>query len=158
MQFAQWHNSIGSHLRGVVTMLFVVVCAISCSNEQNIVAMTDVNLTEWDKPITVSLLSEQAESEGDLTIVLHVNRNFKAKQVELEIVSMTADSLRYTERITSEPQIVWPAATAQSVDVEIPYRHRVMMRKAGPYSYTITPLSPLRGVESAGMSFKTENR
>ena len=66
MQFAQWHNSIGSHLRGVVTMLFVVVCAISCSNEQNIVAMTDVNLTEWNEPITVSLLSEQAESEGGL--------------------------------------------------------------------------------------------
>ena len=120
--------------------------------------MADVNISEWSEPTTVTLKNEQPKSVGELTIVLHVNRRFDAKEVELEIVSTTADSLRYSEQITVSPTIEWPIPIGQSVDVEIPYRHMVEMRKVGQYSYTIRPLSPLHGVESVGMSYKTEKQ
>ena len=161
MQFAQWHRQI--RRRGISGVMMMVITAaalwcVACNNEINIVAMADVNISEWSEPTTVTLKNEQPKSVGELTIVLHVNRRFNAKEVELEIVSTTADSLRYSEQITVSPTIEWPIPTAQSVDVEIPYRHMVEMRKVGQYSYTIRPLSPLHGVESVGMSYKTEKQ
>ena len=158
MRLAKWHNTIGCFLRCVVVMALVVGSMSGCNSERNIVAMADVNISQWAEPITVTLKNEQAESVGELTIVLHVNRNFKAKQVEMEIVSMTADHLRYSEKITATPTVEWPVPTAQSVDIEIPYRHNVLMRKAGSYNYTIKPLTPLQGVEAVGISYKTEKQ
>lgn len=118
--------------------------------------MTDVNIAKWEEPITVTLENEASNVIGDLTIVLHVNRLFEAQDVEFEVVSMTADSLRYSESIAAKSVVEWPAVTAQSFDIEIPYRHNVEMRKMGQYSFTITPLTPLKGVESAGISYKRE--
>ena len=158
MRFAKWHNTIARLLRCVVAIALVVGSMSGCSRKQNIVAMADVNIAQWSEPVSVTLKNEQAESVGQLTIVLHVNRHFKAKQVEFEIVSMTADFLRCSEKITATPTVEWPVATAQSVDIEIPYRHNVLMRKAGEYIYTIKPLTPLQGVEAIGISYKTEKQ
>lgn len=158
MRFAGWHNAASSYLRCVAMMLLVIATTIACSKQTRIVAMTDVNIAQWSEPATVILKNEEAKAVGELTIVLHVNRNFKAKQVELEIISMTADSLRCSEKIAITPTIKWPTPTAQSVDIAIAYRHNVQMNSVGLYRYTITPLSPLQGVESVGMSYETENQ
>ena len=155
MRHIEWHN-IGRKVLSAVIMLAVALCVASCSNERNIVVMTDVDIAKWEEPKSVTLKNDIGKCTGELTIVLHVNRRFKAEKVELEIVSRTADSLRYGEKISSRPTIEWPAPSAHSVDVEIPYRHNVEMRRAGDYTYTITPLQPLQGVESVGISFRTK--
>ena len=156
MRHTKWHN-IGRRLRWVAFMLAIALCVTACSNERNIVVMTDVDIAKWDEPESVTLKNDIGKCTGELTIVMHVNRRFKAEQVKLEIVSQTADSLRFSEKIVAQPTIEWPASAAQSVDVEIPYRHNVEMRRAGDYTYTITPLQPLQGVESVGISFRTKN-
>lgn len=140
----------------IVAALYIVALSCGCSQVVNVVSMTDVNIAKWEEPITVTLENEASNVIGDLTIVLHVNRLFEAQDVEFEIVSMTADSLRYSESIAAKSVVEWPAVTAQSFDIEIPYRHNVEMRKMGQYSFTITPLTPLKGVESAGISYKRE--
>ena len=140
----------------IVAALYIVALSSGCSQVVNVVSMTDVNIAKWEEPITVTLENEVSNVIGDLTIVLHVNRLFEAQDVEFEVVSMTADSLRYSESIAAKSVVEWPAVTAQSFDIEIPYRHNVEMRKMGQYSFTITPLTPLKGVESAGISYKRE--
>ncbi|MBR4854600.1 MAG: hypothetical protein IKU88_07725 [Alistipes sp.] len=155
MRPIKWHNT-GRRVRLVATLLVAMLCIASCSNERNIVVMADVDIANWSEPKSVTLKNDIGKCTGELTIVMHVNRYFKAKEVELEIVSRTADSLRLSEKISSRPTIEWPAPSAHSVDVEIPYRHNVEMRREGPYTYTITPLKPLQGVESVGISFRTK--
>ena len=93
----------------MATMLVAMLCIAGCNNERNIVVMTDVDIAKWDEPKSVTLKNDIGKCEGELTIVMHVNRYFKAKEVELEIVSRTADSLRLSEKISSRPTIEWPA-------------------------------------------------
>ena len=155
MRPSKWHNIVRI-VRLVAAMLAVMLCIAGCSNERNIVVMTDVDIAKWEEPKSVTLKNDIGKCRGELTIVMHINRYFKAKEVELEIVCRTADSLRLSEKIVSRPTVEWPAAAVHSIDVEIPYRHNVEMRRAGDYTYTITPLQPLQGVESVGISFRTK--
>lgn len=156
MRYAKSFKPMSKSLLRIVAVLYIVALSSGCSQEVNVVSMTDVNIAKWKEPITVTLENEASNVIGDLTIVLHVNRLFEAQDVEFEVVSMTADSLRYSESIAAKSVVEWPAVTAQSFDIEIPYRHNVEMRKMGQYSFTITPLTPLKGVESAGISYKRE--
>lgn len=155
---ANGHSLVKQAARLAMVALSAMLFMVGCKGEQRIVAMQDVDIAQWSEPAMVTLKNEQPQSEGELMIVLHVNRHFKAEQVELEVVSMTADSLRFSETVSTGIKVDWPVVTAQSTDIEIPYRHNVTMRKAGQYNYSITPTTALVGVESVGMSFKIENR
>ena len=85
-------RAIRKILLSVVTLLLFVQCRTTeCS-----VVMEDVDINDWSEETTVSYTNKQTENNYDLNIVLHVNRRFKTKQLELGITTMTPDSLRYS--------------------------------------------------------------
>ena len=143
-------RAIRKILLSVVTLLLFAQCRTTeCS-----VVMADVDINDWTEETTVSYTNKQTENNYDLNIVLHVNRRFKAKQLELEITTMTPDSLRYSEQVTLPVSLSWENPTAVTTDIELPYRQNVALRCEGEYTMVIAPQQSVVGVEAAGINFQ----
>ena len=137
-------------LLSVVTLLLFVQCRTTeCS-----VVMEDVDINDWSEEATLSYTNKQTENNYDLSVVLHVNRRFTAKQLSLEITTMTPDSLRYSEQVTLPVNLSWENPTAVTTDIELPYRQDVTLRCEGEYTMVIAPQQSVVGVEAAGINFQ----
>lgn len=136
-------------LSAVTLLLFVQCRTTECS-----VVMEDVDINDWSEEATLSYTNKQTELNYDLSVVLHVNRRFKAKQLELQITTMTPDSLRYTEQVTLPVSFSWESPTAVTTDIELPYRQDVALRCKGKYKMVIAPQQSVVGVEAAGINFQ----
>ena len=137
-------------LLSVVTLLLFVQCRTTeCS-----VVMEDVDINDWSEEATLSYTNKQTEHNYDLSVVLHVNRRFKAQQLSLEITTMTPDSLRYSEQVTLPVNLSWENPTAVTTDIELPYRQDVTLRCEGEYTMVIAPQQSVVGVEAAGINFQ----
>ena len=130
-------------------LLFVQCRTTECS-----VVMEDVDINGWTEEATLSYTNKQTENNYDLRVVLHVNRRFTAKQLSLEITTMTPDSLRYSEQVTLPVNLSWENPTAVTTDIELPYRQDVMLRCKGEYTMVIAPQQSVVGVEAAGINFQ----
>ena len=136
-------------LSAVTLLLFVQCRTTECS-----VVMEDVDINGWTEEATLSYTNKQTENNYDLSVVLHVNRRFTAKQLSLEITTMTPDSLRYSEQVTLPVNLSWENPTAVTTDIELPYRQDVMLRCEGEYTMVIAPQQSVVGVEAAGINFQ----
>ena len=130
-------------------LLFVQCRTTECS-----VVMEDVDINGWTEEATLSYTNKQTENNYDLRVVLHVNRRFTAKQLSLEITTMTPDSLRYSEQVTLPVNLSWENPTAVTTDIELPYRQDVTLRCEGEYTMVIAPQQSVVGVEAAGINFQ----
>lgn len=131
-----------------------VVAFVQCNAPRNVVLFDDVNLGEWREPAEVVLHHQQGRSVGDMSILLHVNHNFSADTIGVEVVVHTPDSLRYTERIVMPVTVEWGDDKNGFVDVEIPYRRDVSFAVEGDYLISLRPLRGVQGVEAAGVNFQ----
>lgn len=95
--------------------------------------MTDVDSHNWEDSATITYENSDTEQSRSLAIMLHVNRQFEADGVELEITTFTPDSLRYSEKVALPVDIVWPNRVVDATDVELPYRRGVNLRHKGEY-------------------------
>lgn len=143
-------RAIQKILLSAVTLLLFVQCRTTeCS-----VVMEDVDINDWSEEATLSYTNKQTEHNYDLSVVLHVNRRFKAQQLSLEITTMTPDSLRYSEQVTLPVNLSWENPTAVTTDIELPYRQDVTLRCEGEYTMVIAPQQSVVGVEAAGINFQ----
>ena len=143
-------RAIQKILLSAVTLLLFVQCRTTeCS-----VVMEDVDINDWSEEATLSYTNKQTENNYDLSVVLHVNRRFTAKQLSLEITTMTPDSLRYSEQVTLPVNLSWENPTAVTTDIELPYRQDVTLRCEGEYTMVIAPQQSVVGVEAAGINFQ----
>jgi hypothetical protein len=92
-----------------------------------------------------------------MSVMLHINRSFKAEEVELQITMLTPDSLRYTEQVTLPIKLNDKRGAMAATDLELPYRHNVELRRKGEYVWQITPVEEIAGVEAVGISFQINN-
>jgi len=118
--------------------------------------MTDVNINSWYETATIERINEDIESLYDLNIVLHVNNNFHSEDIEFEVVMTSPDAIRHTERVALSCDSSWEGITAHSNDIEIPYRRDVRLSTEGRYTFSLRPLTPLEGVEAAGIHFQKQ--
>ena len=139
-------------LLSVTSILLCVQCGIA----EYEVVMTDVDSHNWEDSATITYENSDTEQSRSLAIMLHVNRQFEADGVELEITTFTPDSLRYSEKVALPVDIVWPNRVVDATDVELPYRRGVNLRHKGEYKITITPRQPIKGVVAAGINFKSQ--
>ena len=143
-------RAIQKILLSAVTLLLFVQCRTTeCS-----VVMEDVDINDWSEEATLSYTNKQTEHNYDLSVVLHVNRRFKAQQLALEITTMTPDSLRYSEQVTLPVSFSWESPTDVTTDIELPYRQDVALRCKGEYKMVIAPQQSVVGVEAAGINFQ----
>lgn len=143
-------QALGRILLSAMAIVLLTQCRVS----ENNVVMTDVDINDWNEEASISYTNKQTESNYDLSIMLHVNRRFKAKELELEITTMTPDSLRYSERVTLPVRFSWEQTSSATSDIDIPYRQSVTLRCEGVYKMVITPLQSIVGVEAAGVNFQ----
>ena len=145
-------QQIAKAIISVVALLLFTQCRMAeCT-----VVMEDVDINNWCNEVSVSYTNNDTEHNYDLSLVLHVNRRFTAKQLDVEIVTMTPDSLRYGERVSLPVNFVWDNPTMPMKDVAIPYREDVHLRCKGEYKVTITPLNDVVGVAAAGINFQPQ--
>lgn len=138
--------------------IFLGIAALmaACSTQPDMVVMSDVDNSDWSDMATVSYLNSEL-GECDMSIVLHVNPNFKQKNIALEITMLTPDSLRLTEQVHFNVEHSPQRKTLADTDVEIPYRRNLNLKHKGQYVWQITPSQSIRGVESAGIKFQVNN-
>lgn len=143
-------------------LIVATVIALStwqCSIDKNHVVMEDVSTTNWDNAITIHYMNDKAQSDSsereNLSVMLRVCHAFKAKQLALEITTLTPDSLSYSEQVTFPIDFEWQGSVAKSMEIELPYRRNVRLRHRGEYIVTLRPITPIIGVESAGINFKS---
>ena len=145
-------QQIAKAIISVVALLLFTQCRMAeCT-----VVMEDVDINNWCNEVSVSYTNNDTEHNYDLSLVLHVNRRFTAKQLDVEIVTMTPDSLRYGERVSLPVNFKWESPTTPMTDIAIPYREDVHLRCKGEYKVTITPLNDVVGVAAAGINFQPQ--
>lgn len=145
-------QQIAKAIISVVALLLFTQCRMAeCT-----VVMEDVDINNWCNEVSVSYTNNDTEHDYNLSLVLHVNRRFTAKQLDVEIVTMTPDSLRYGERVSLPVNFKWESPTTPMTDVAIPYREDVHLRCKGEYKVTITPLNDVVGVAAAGINFQPQ--
>ena len=141
-------------IRKITLLIVTLLLFVQCRTTECSVVMEDVDVNDWSEETTLSYTNKQTELNYDLSVVLHVNRRFTAQQLELEITTMTPDSLRYSEQVTLPVSFSWESPTDITCDVELPYRQNVALRCKGEYKMVITPQQSVEGVEAAGMNFQ----
>lgn len=137
------------HAMIVATALFTQCRMAECD-----VMIVDVNAGMWDDKATLTLVNNDTAAMRDLDLILHVNDNFDAEEIQLDIKVLTPDSLRYTERVAL-PVAARRPKDGQRHDIAIPYRRNVVFRRTGKYAVEITPVEGVSGVEAAGIHFQT---
>lgn len=145
-------RTLGRTLSLIISIILFTQCRMSeCS-----VVMTDVDINGWSEEASVSYVNSEESSNYDLSITLHVNRRFTAKRLELEVTTMTPDSLRYSEQVSLPINFSWDSITTATKDIDIPYRQEVNLRCEGEYKLVITPQQSVVGVEAVGVNFQTK--
>ena len=149
-------------IKYAIRLIAVVVIGLSswqCSLDKNHVVMEDVSANGWDSPVTLHYnLKDQLDSEfkpENLSVMLRVCHKFKAEQLGLEITTMTPDSLSYSEQVILPIDFEWQGSISRSKEIELPYRRNVELRLRGEYIITLRPTSPVEGIESVGINFKS---
>ncbi len=137
----------------VIGIVCLIITLSACSIMPDKVVMRDVDVNNWHKTISLEF-DNKTEQERDLSIMLHVNSRYEAKNIALQIKMYSPDSLCYSEEVFLPSSIEWHLPTASSTDVEIPYRHNVSLKHKGKYMFEITPLECISGVEAAGINFQ----
>lgn len=146
-------------MQSLAKAIIIFVSALSftqCRIAECTVTMADVNIEGWDEEITVPYINKDTTVNYNLNFTLHVNRKFEATELDVEITTMTPDSLRYTERVILPVDVAWSNRTISTTDISIPYRHNVRLRRMGEYKITITPHRDVVGVEAAGINFQSQ--
>lgn len=136
-------------LCGIAVLLFV-----QCKKAELMVAMSDVNIKNWDETATIKRVNEDTVTYYDLNIVLHVNSHFNSDDIELEVTMTSPDAIRHTERVSLTCNSERDGVAAHSNDIEIPYRRDARLSVEGTYTFSLRPLKPLTGVEAAGIHFQ----
>ena len=140
---------------GFVSIIIVALCLmVGCDVSENRVVYKDVNVREWDESATIAFTHDGKPRRCDIDILLHVNRDFDARQCAFEISTITPDSLRYAESVTIPISEMQLSETEHFFDVCIPYRRDVGIDKNGEYKIIILPLVPLSDVEAVGVNFQ----
>jgi hypothetical protein len=138
----------------------IIFCAAiiftACNIEPDKVVMCDVHRASWRDAATIAYDNTSIE-RCDMSVMLHINRSFKAEEVELQITMLTPDSLRYTEQVTLPIKLNDKRGAMAATDLELPYRHNVELRRKGEYVWQITPVEEIAGVEAVGISFQINN-
>lgn len=140
----------------LVLYCVAVLLFVQCSKADLAVSMTDVNINSWYETATIERINEDTESLYDLNIVLHINNHFRSDDIELEVTMISPDAVRHTERVALSCDSSWEGITAHSNDIEIPYRRDVRLSTEGRYTFSLRPLTPLEGVEAAGIHFQKQ--
>lgn len=141
-------------IKGIIFCATLILCA--CNIEPDKVVMCDVHRASWRDAATIAYDNTSIE-RCDMSVMLHINRSFKAKEVALQITMLTPDSLRYTEQVTLPIKLNDKRGAMAATDVELPYRHNVELRRKGAYIWQITPVEEITGVEAVGISFQINN-
>ena len=149
-------------IKYAIRLIAIAVMALStwqCSIDKNHVVMEDVSTSGWDNPVTLHYnLKDQLDSEikaENMSVMLRVCHKFKAERLDLEITTMTPDSLSYSEQVSLPVDFEWQGSISRSVEIELPYRREVELRLRGEYIITLRPNSPVEGIESVGINFKS---
>ena len=142
-----------------VAVVVIALLSWQCSLDKNHVVMEDVSTSGWDNPVTLHYnLKDQLDSEikpENLSVMLRVCHKFKAEQLDLEITTMTPDSLSYSEQVSLPVDFKWQGSISRSEEIELPYRRDVELRLRGEYIITLRPITPIEGIESVGINFKS---
>ena len=144
------------HIAKAVIAVATLLLFVQCRTTECSVVMEDVDINGWSDEINLSYTNNDTTTNYNLSLMLHINRRFASEQVEVEIVTMTPDSLRYSERVSLPVNFVWDSHTMPMKDVAIPYRQDVHLRCKGEYKMTITPLQSITGVAAAGINFQPQ--
>ena len=141
-------------LKSIIFCAAIILTA--CNIEPDKVVMCDVHRASWRDAATIAYDNTSIE-RCDMSVMLHINRSFKAEEVALQITMLTPDSLRYTEQVTLPVKLNDKRGAMAATDLELPYRHNVELRRKGAYIWQITPIEEIAGVEAVGISFQINN-
>lgn len=144
-------------LRRSISILVAIVATLVCTQCRMAdcsVRIVDVNTDMWDDEATITFVNNDTAATRSLDLILHVNKDFEADSISLDITVFTPDSLRYSERVALPVNARWSAEMRQT-DIEVPYRRNVTFAHEGEYTINMTPVAGIIGVEAAGINFQT---
>lgn len=145
-------------MRSVVSNI-LLLCALAfsaCALRPNTVVMEDVNVKHWEQTATI-VYNNHSTQERNLSVMLHTTKAFEAEAITLRITMFSPDSLRHSEVVTLPIAPLKSRPSATSTDIEIPYRRGVTLKQEGEYTFQLTPIGSIRGVEAAGINFQSSN-
>lgn len=138
---------------GVCGVVIAIICC-SCNINPNSVAVADVSRSGWVEQIDLVYDNQDTSALYDMGVVLRLSSGFQAKMLQLNMVIVTPDSLRYEERVALPVTVGQWHKEAESKEIVLPYRQNVHLARQGVYGVSITPEGSVVGVEAAGVIFE----
>lgn len=134
----------------VIALVAAAVLSAACTSTAEVVT-ADVNPLRWDYPVELRFDNSDDSMHKDVKIMVRYRQRAAADSLALRISTQTPDSMRFSEYAVlplSHPE--QPAA--QLPCDEITY-DGIRFDRRGVYVITITPRTPVAGIEAIGIGF-----
>lgn len=133
--------------------VWILLCGLwlcGCTRPTQAV-MADVNPYGWEEEVRVKIENADTLTLRDLSLVVRANRNFRLDTLHVEVTLKSPEAAQFSEVVALPIRHLHRPAALRLID-EIPYRHDVVLNRFGTYWVTLRPLSPIRGIEAAGIN------
>lgn len=140
--------------RNVQLSIIAVIAMMGCVAPQS-VEMEAVNPRAWREPSIILFENEDTLSLRRLSVALRYNHDFQHDTLAVRINVSLPDAGQFSERVVLRLRrngTQAPVATSESV----PYREHSLLAQKGNYIFTISPESPVRGIEAVGVVVERE--
>lgn len=135
----------GAAIRSCMAIVSLLIAA-GCRTEVPAV-VASVDPRGWDGPVTLIVENRDTVSERRISVVLRHGADCDSLPLRMEV--SLPDAGHYGERFVIYPSRERPSSV--SVTERFPYRDRSVLSEYGYYLFTISPLSPVKGVEAVGI-------
>lgn len=130
---------------GIVPALLLCGCIASHRS-----VATDVDSGAWRDTAQLTFRNEDTLGLSDLHFFLRYNDRFTGDTLPVEVIVLSPDSLRVSERVTLRiRRMAGPASMAH--EAKIPYRRRIRFSRKGAYRVLVVPDTTVRGIEAVGI-------
>lgn len=132
----------------ILSLAFVVVALVSCSNAGRNVEVHDVDGCMWSGAEEFAYSNTDSLSKRDISIVVRYGKGYVADSVALRILSISPDSMVFEEPFTLYiPRV----AEVRPQEQTFAYRRNVVLGTKGEYRFRLTPQHPVEGISSVGI-------
>lgn len=137
--------------KSIFTIAALLLLSVGCAPKEKNICY--VNPQNWSK--SADIVYDNSDTEGLYNIYFFVrcNADFDLKTQPVVIRVVSPDSS------VNIDQAIWvfdadKAPTPTGTIQKIGYRSTCMLNQPGKYTFSIVPLSPVRGVEAVGLTFE----
>lgn len=129
-------------------LLLTLLVATACNTTQQSVEVVDIGGEAWESAYDLRYMNSDTLALRDIAIVVRYGEGYVADSVAMSVLTISPDSLVFEEPFTLHiPHL----AHMRPEEHTFIYRHNVLLKRKGEYTFRLTPSQRVEGIRSVGV-------